>query len=78
MGQLADGRAPPEWLRSDGRLLRVQRVHCSWPLPERYCAWEAIPMATKRRVVDGLWQLNLGAVNAFLIDDAELTLRRCQ
>ena len=30
-------------------------------------------MAAKR-IVEGLWQLNLGAVNAFLIDNGELTL----
>ena len=26
------------------------------------------------RIIEGLWQVNLGAVNAFLIDDGELTL----
>lgn len=31
-------------------------------------------MAANRIVVEGLWQINLGAVNAFLIDDGELTL----
>src|SRR5436190_1373426 len=31
-------------------------------------------MAATRNIVDGLWQINLGAVNAFLIDAGELTL----
>jgi glyoxylase-like metal-dependent hydrolase (beta-lactamase superfamily II) len=31
-------------------------------------------MAAPRVIVDGLWEINLGAVNAFLIDDGELTL----
>ena len=32
------------------------------------------PMAAPTHVVEGLWQISLGAVNAFLIDDGELTL----
>src|SRR6185436_12053969 len=31
-------------------------------------------MAATRLIVDGLWQINLGAVNAFLLDAGELTL----
>src|SRR4029434_3428082 len=31
-------------------------------------------MAATTHVVEGLWQISLGAVNAFLIDDGELTL----
>jgi glyoxylase-like metal-dependent hydrolase (beta-lactamase superfamily II) len=31
-------------------------------------------MATTRKIVDGLWQINLGPVNAFLLDAGELTL----
>src|SRR4030095_2355043 len=32
------------------------------------------PMAAPTQVVQGLWQISLGAVNAFLIDEGELTL----
>jgi hypothetical protein len=31
-------------------------------------------MAAPTQVVEGLWQIGLGAVNAFLIEDGELTL----
>ena len=31
-------------------------------------------MATPTQVVEGLWQINLGAVNAYLLDQGELTL----
>src|SRR5205809_2825696 len=31
-------------------------------------------MTAPTRVVEGLWQINLGAVNAFLIDAGDLTL----
>src|SRR6478672_119749 len=31
-------------------------------------------MAAPRLIADGLWEISLGAVNVFLIDDGEMTL----